>query len=99
MIITLIIDVYSICLTANSEDAVNHYYKLCPYRFNYVITRKFQPNKPNPDPLIHICRRYSLSPFQVLCVGDSYQEMTAAKSIVIYYHLINIQKLKLYLVI
>lgn len=76
---------YSICLTANSEDAVNHFYKMCPYRFDYVITRKFQPNKPHPDPIIHVCRKYSLSPSQVLCVGDSSQEMTAAKRINIDY--------------
>ncbi len=38
--------------------------------FIQILSRDFQPHKPHPTPIQHICSQWSLSPANVLMVGD-----------------------------
>jgi len=39
--------------------------------FELALTRDFQPYKPDPAPLLHICNQWNVKPDEVLMVGDS----------------------------
>ena len=39
------------------------------------MSREFQPHKPDPSPVYHICTQWSLSPHQILLVGDGQEDM------------------------
>ena len=40
-----------------------------------VITRDFEPCKPDPSSVLHICRRWQLEPHQVAIIGDDKTDM------------------------
>ncbi|EDO18174.1 hypothetical protein Kpol_543p3 [Vanderwaltozyma polyspora DSM 70294] len=48
--------------------------------FDFILTRDFRPMKPSPEPLLHIIKRLSLEPHNVIMVGDSYDDMMSGHS-------------------
>lgn len=42
-----------------------------------IITRSFQPPKPSPLPLLHICKSWDAKPETMIMVGDSRDDMFA----------------------
>ena len=40
-----------------------------------IITREFEPCKPDPASVFHICKQWSLEPRQVMVVGDDKTDM------------------------
>ena len=44
-----------------------------------VLTRDFQPVKPDPAAVLHICKRWSLEPKLVAVVGDDKVDMICGR--------------------
>ena len=42
-----------------------------------IITRSFEPPKPSPLPLLHICKSWNVGPETMIMVGDSRDDMFA----------------------
>ena len=40
-----------------------------------IISREFEPCKPNPAPVFHVCKQWSLEPASVVFVGDDRVDM------------------------
>ena len=57
-------------ITRNTEKTVRHFEARVGHRFSEVVSRDFEPVKPDPASAVHICRKWGLPPEQVLMVGD-----------------------------
>ena len=40
-----------------------------------MITRDFEPCKPHPAPVFHICKQWGLQPSEVAVIGDDKTDM------------------------
>ena len=47
--------------------------------FYQILTRDFQPIKPDPATILHICEKWSVEPAQVAVVGDYKTDMICGK--------------------
>ena len=45
-----------------------------------VLTREYEPPKPSPEPLLHICKTWSLDPSDCLMVGDGADDIKSAQA-------------------
>ena len=45
-----------------------------------IITREFQPCKPDPAPLFHVCEKWSIDPGSVVMVGDDRVDMACGRA-------------------
>lgn len=45
-----------------------------------VLTRDFLPCKPDPAPLLHICRQWKVPSSAVVMVGDGLNDMQSGRS-------------------
>jgi len=51
------------------------------HRFDQIVGAETVPRKkPHPDPLLHICKNLGIEPSETLMVGDSKNDILAAKS-------------------
>ncbi len=66
-------------VTRNSRKSVDLVLDRLGLRFDAVVTREDAPPKPAPDPVWLACRRMSLSPSDVLFVGDFEFDMLAGR--------------------
>ena len=57
-------------VTRNTRRTVNHLLLHLATRFDPVVTRDFEPVKPDPAPALHICRAWGIAPVDALMVGD-----------------------------
>eukprot|EP00271_Cylindrocystis_brebissonii_P013664 TRINITY_DN33758_c0_g1_i1.p1 TRINITY_DN33758_c0_g1~~TRINITY_DN33758_c0_g1_i1.p1 ORF type:complete len:155 (-),score=19.03 TRINITY_DN33758_c0_g1_i1:209-643(-) len=59
-------------ITRNVKKSVDHFhsrFNVAP--FSPALSREFRPYKPDPGPLLHICRAWDVLPAEVLFIGDS----------------------------
>jgi len=68
-------------LTRNNTLPVDFLIKKSGITFNAIITRDdFQPVKPAPDPLLHICKNFwGFNPSEVLMVGDHLDDLMCGR--------------------
>ena len=52
---------------------------LCCIYTHQVLTRDFQPVKPDPAAVLHICKRWSVEPKLVAVVGDDKTDMICGR--------------------
>ncbi|MDD4891710.1 MAG: HAD family hydrolase [Phycisphaerae bacterium] len=57
-------------LTRNSRVSVNAFCAKFAIDFDAIHTREDGPNKPNPEPVLRLCRTMGVSPAETLVVGD-----------------------------
>eukprot|EP00244_Chara_vulgaris_P003400 TRINITY_DN16171_c0_g1_i1.p1 TRINITY_DN16171_c0_g1~~TRINITY_DN16171_c0_g1_i1.p1 ORF type:complete len:284 (-),score=19.63 TRINITY_DN16171_c0_g1_i1:207-962(-) len=59
-------------ITRNVRASVDHFHRAFGMKdFQPALSREFEPYKPDPGPLIHICSVWGVHPSDVLMVGDS----------------------------
>lgn len=57
-------------MTRNTRLTADFLMARMAVRFEPVLTREFWPVKPSPEPALHICRAWGISPADALMVGD-----------------------------
>jgi HAD superfamily hydrolase (TIGR01549 family) len=67
-------------VTRNTARTVSHLLAVLPASFDPVLTRDFEPVKPDPAPLLHICRAWGLPPAEVLMVGDYRDDLLCGRA-------------------
>lgn len=67
-------------LTRNTRKTVDHLLLHLPFRFSAIVTREFDFVKPDPEPVLHICRRWGVAPGEVLVVGDYRDDLTCGRA-------------------
>lgn len=58
---------------------INRYIPAEYSAFDYILTREFRPTKPNPHPILFIANQLSLSPSEMIMVGDSFDDMKSGR--------------------
>lgn len=66
------------------EEFMTHLQQQCAISharggFACVLTRDFQPFKPDPAALLHIAREWNLTPEQLVMVGDAKDDMLCGR--------------------
>lgn len=67
---------YFYCRSKPQSRPVKHFF----YFFLQSLTREFTPPKPDPAPLLHICRDWGVHPKNVVMVGDHLHDIQCGKS-------------------
>jgi len=67
-------------LTRNNEAAMHRTTVLLEdaEAFNIMLSRSFEPVKPHPAALHHICERWNCHPGEVLMIGDAHDDVQCA---------------------
>ena len=48
--------------------------------FGQILTREFKPTKPDPDPILHICKQWGVKPYNTVMVGDHFHDIQCGTS-------------------
>lgn len=67
-------------ITRNTERTVRCFVRHLGREFDSVVTREFEPVKPAPDSVHHICRQWGMPPAAILMVGDYRDDMLCGRS-------------------
>lgn len=73
-------------ITRNLQASVDQFLALMGHPDDYggplthSLTREFTPPKPDPAPLLHICRDWGVHPKNVVMVGDHLHDIQCGKS-------------------
>jgi HAD superfamily hydrolase (TIGR01549 family) len=57
-------------ITRNTVRTVRQFERRLGVKFSEVVTREFEPVKPDPAPALHISGRWGISPEAILMLGD-----------------------------
>jgi len=66
-------------LTRNTMKSVDVFLAMSGCWFDKIVTRDFVPTKPNPEPLLHICKHWDFHPQNVMMVGDWVDDIMCGK--------------------
>ena len=67
-------------VTRNTPTTVAHLLARLRSPFSAVITREFTAIKPDPAPVLHICRQWGVAPKHVLMVGDYRDDLLCGRA-------------------
>jgi HAD superfamily hydrolase (TIGR01549 family) len=67
-------------MTRNTRRTVDHLMRHLGCAFSVILTRDFEPVKPHPAPVLHICAHWGLAPADVLVVGDYRDDLTCGRA-------------------
>lgn len=66
-------------VTRNTAVTVRHLLDRLSSSFSEIVTREFEPFKPDPASIRHICGRWGVPPEQVMMVGDYRDDMLCGR--------------------
>mmetsp|Transcript_11841 Transcript_11841/g.13771 ORF Transcript_11841/g.13771 Transcript_11841/m.13771 type:complete len:238 (-) Transcript_11841:1041-1754(-) len=59
-------------VTRNVQNSIDHFHNLFPLpAFSPALGREFEPCKPDPAAILHICEKWDIPPEECVVVGDS----------------------------
>ncbi|VFQ72923.1 unnamed protein product [Cuscuta campestris] len=64
-------------ITRNVKAAVDLFHQRFGMTFAPALSREFRPCKPDPAPLLHICKTWDMQPNEVMMIGDSLKDDVA----------------------
>jgi HAD superfamily hydrolase (TIGR01549 family) len=70
-------------LTRNNDDIMARTVAMMrrkPGTFSVMLSRSFEPSKPNPEPIRFICDSWGCKPSDVVMVGDSIDDMLCGRA-------------------
>ncbi|RKP37697.1 HAD-like domain-containing protein [Dimargaris cristalligena] len=82
--------IHKAILTRNNVNSVNHMADNLfplpvpgephPFHFDPILTRSFQPIKPDPAPLYHIAEQWGIQPEELMMVGDHADDLNCGNN-------------------
>jgi phosphoglycolate phosphatase-like HAD superfamily hydrolase len=67
-------------MTRNTAKTVRYLVQHLKFDFSAVLTRDFEPVKPAPEPVLHICGQWGIQPAEALVVGDYRDDILCGKA-------------------
>ncbi len=67
-------------VTRNTRRTVDLFMARIERHFDVVITRDFEPVKPAPDSVLHICAKWKTTPDRVIVVGDYRDDLLCGRA-------------------
>ena len=67
-------------VTRNTLKTVKHLLTHMGTSFSEIVTREFEPFKPDPAPVVHICRKWNILPADVVVIGDYRDDLLCGRA-------------------